>query len=346
MTLREWLHRLWGTFRRSRTDRDLEDELQIHLELAADEERRRGTPDDGAVRAARLRVGAVAQATEAQRDQRGLRWLEDLMRDLRYASRMLARSPVFTLVSVLSLAIGIGANGAVFSFADALLLRPLGVPRPGEVVTVGSSLPPLQRTLVASYRDYVDIRDRSRSFNGLVAFTECSAALGVKAGSLPKPTIGLLVSGNFFSVLGVEPELGRAFRSDEDLVAGRHPVLVISHDLWERQFGADPAILGRMVRLSGVDFTVIGVAPRGFVGLDRYTHYEFYTPLAMWPRLESDRATRPLEMRDVRRLTIKGRLASDTTLAQAQTELSVIAKDLARAYQDTNRNTLLTVRTE
>src|SRR5260370_1371630 len=124
--------------RRSRTDRDLEDELRLHLELAAETARRRGESTGVAVRSAGLHAGGVQQAMEAMRDQRGLPWLADLVRDLRHGCRMLARNPGFAAVSVLSLAIGIGANCAVFSFADALLLRPLAVPRPGEVMTVGT----------------------------------------------------------------------------------------------------------------------------------------------------------------------------------------------------------------
>ena len=192
MTPREWVNRLWATFRRSRTDRDLEDELRVHLELAADEERRRGVPADSAVRTARLRVGAVAQAMEAQRDQRGLTWLEDLVRDLRFAFRMLAKSPGFTIVAVVSLGIGIGANSAVFSFADALLLRPLNVPQADNVLTAGS-LASAGRSLVASYPDYLDIRKRSKSFDGLVAFAESEVAFTVESGTLPRPRIGMVV---------------------------------------------------------------------------------------------------------------------------------------------------------
>src|SRR5262245_47429468 len=150
--LREWLLRLWSTIRPARADAELERELRAHLEIAADAGRR---PEPG-----------VAHAMEALRDQRGLTWLEDLARDVRYGVRMLAANPGFTFVCVISLAIGIGANCAVFSFADALLLRPLTVPRPGDVVTVGSP-DMMGRAVTASYRDYLDIRDRSRSFQGL-----------------------------------------------------------------------------------------------------------------------------------------------------------------------------------
>ena len=138
-TLREWVSRLWGTLRGNRPDRDLEEELRLHLELATDDARRPGGSPENAARAARIRSGGTAQAMEALRDQRGLPWLQDLASDVRYGCRMLAKNPGFTIVAVLSLAIGIGANCAIFSFADALLLRPLPVARPGEVFTVGST---------------------------------------------------------------------------------------------------------------------------------------------------------------------------------------------------------------
>ena len=277
----------------------------------------------------------------------GLGSLERLWQDVRYGCRMLAANPGFTLVAVSSLAMGIGANCAAFSWADALLLRPLTVARPGEVVTVGSrmSVEGFSR-LGASYREYLDVRDRSTSFSGLVAFTGVTSGLAATPDALPKLTLGLLVSGNFFSVMGVEPELGRTFRPEEDRVPGRDAVVIVSHSLWEHQFGSDPSILGRRVQLSGIEFTIVGVAPERFTGMNQFVRSDFYAPLMMWPRLLGDPKERPLEDRNFRNITIKGRLQSGVSLARAQTELSVIAKDLERAYPDTNRDRALVVRTE
>lgn len=345
ITLRDWAVRLWGTFRPSRTSRDVEDELRLHLELAADAERRRGTPTDRVQRAAVLKAGHVSQAIEAVRDQRGLPWLDDLTRDVQYGGRLLARNPGFATVSVLSLAVGIGVNCAVFSFADALLLRPLPVPRPADVLTVGSRTS-LQGALVASYREYVDIRARTQSFAGLVAFTSNTVAFATTPDTVPTARLGMLVDSAFFSVLGVEPLLGRTFRPDEDQVPGRDAVVMLGHDFWTQQFGGDRAIVGRTVSLNGIAFTIIGVTPPEFTGLDQYTRYQFYAPLMMWPRLVTDAKTSPLEARDLRSVTVKGRLTPGVTLARTQTELSVIATDLERAYPDTNRNRRLVVRTE
>ncbi len=257
-------------------------------------------------------------------------------------------NPGFTLIAVVSLAIGVGANCAVFSWADALLLRPLPVPRPDEVLTIGStaSLESLGSSLVASYPEYVDVRDRSSAFGGLVAFTGATTGFARDADTTPKRKLGLLVSGNYFSVLGVQPDLGRTFRPEEDQVPGRDPVLILGHDLWEEQFGADRGVLGHKVRLNGIEFTVVGVAPGSFPGLNQFVRYDFYAPLMMWPRLGTDPNARPLEDRKNRSITIKGRLKPGATLARAQSELTVIAAALERAYPDTNRNRTMAIRSE
>jgi predicted permease len=278
---------------------------------------------------------------------RRLGWLERLWQDVRYGCRTLASSPGFTLVAVCSLALGVGANGAAFSWADMLLLRPLPVARPGEVVTVGSTLSVEGFSRIgASSPDYADIRDRSTSFSAIAAYTFTTAGLAATRDALPALKLGMLVSGNFFSAMGVEPELGRAFRPDENTVPGRDAVVIISHSLWRQQFASDPNILGRHVQLSGIEFTVVGVAPERFTGMNPFVRSDFYVPLMMWPRLSGDPKKGPLEDRDNRSLTLKGRLMPGVSLARAQAELSLIGKDLERAYPDTNRNRNVVARTE
>jgi putative ABC transport system permease protein len=274
-------------------------------------------------------------------------WLERLWQDVRYGGRTLVANPGFTLVAVGSIAIGIGANSATFSWADALLLRPLPVARPAEVLTVGTMMSVEGFSRVgASYAEYIDIRDRSASFEGLAAFSGITSGLATTRDALPALRLGLLVSDNFFSVMGVEPELGRPFRPEEHQVPGRDAVAIVSHSLWQQQFGADPAILGRRLWLGGMAFTIVGVAPERFSGMNQFVRTDFYAPLMMWPRLLGDRNERPLEDRNYRNLMVKGRLKPGVSLASAQTELSVIAKDLERAYPDTNRDRGLVVRTE
>jgi putative ABC transport system permease protein len=277
----------------------------------------------------------------------GFGWLERFWQDVRYGCRQLAANPGFTLVAVVSLALGVGANSATFSWADALLLRPLTVARPGEIVTVGSAVSVEGFSSInASYREYIDIRDRAASLDDLVAVSDVTAGLAVDDSATPRLTLGLMVSGNFFPAMGVEPELGRGFRPEENEVPGRDAVVVLSHALWERQFGSDPSVLGRRVKLSGVEFAIIGVTPERFTGMNQYVRSEFYVPLMMWPRLSSDPKQDPLEDRALRGVIIKGRLRPGATMAQAQSELSVIGADLERAYPDANRNRAFIVRSE
>jgi macrolide transport system ATP-binding/permease protein len=216
-------------------------------------------------------------------------FVERLWQDLQHGCRMLAQNPGFTLVAVISLAIGIGANCAMFSWADALLLRPLPVARPGEVVTVGTKVS-LEgfSSLVNSYPDYRDLRDRNQSFDNLSAFTTLTVGFTTKPDALPQMKLGMLVTANLFGAMGVEPELGRSFRPEEDQVPGRDAVVVLDHALWEQQFAANPSILGQKVRLNGIEFTVIGVAPERFTGMAQLIRPAFYAPLMMYSRLTAD----------------------------------------------------------
>ena len=227
-------------------------------------------------------------------------WVERSWHDVRYGFRLLAASPVFTTVAVLSLAIGIGANCAIFSFADALLLRPLPVARPGDVFTVGSDSPVEAfgiSSLLSSYRDYVDIRDRSRSLDGLVAFRFVTTGFTTDPDAAPRLRTGLLASSNLFAVMGVEPTIGRAFTAEEDQVRGRDAVVVLGRTMWEQEFGSDRGVLGRSVRINGQPFTVIGVAPPGFTGLHPLVRSDFFVPVMMSPRLINDPQAASLEAR-------------------------------------------------
>jgi predicted permease len=293
---------------------------------------------------AALRFGNRTLAKERTREANIIGWLESFAQDLRHGCRMFRKNPGFTAVAVLSLALGTGANTAMFSAADALVLRPLPVSHPGELVNVGSdfSIGDFRFTLT-SYPNYIDIRDHSKSFNGVLAFTPITVGFAAQSDALPRMTVGMAVSGDFFDVLGVTPQFGRSFRPDEDEVPDRDAVVILSHGLWE-QLGSSPRILGHQVKIAGIDFTVVGVAPDSFTGPDRYRRPEFYVPLNMWPRLSGD--SRTLEARDYSGLRVKGRVKSGLTLTQVRAELNHIAKNLERAYPGTNRNQGLIIRTE
>jgi putative ABC transport system permease protein len=272
-------------------------------------------------------------------------FLERLWQDLYHGCRMLSKNPAFTLVAVISLAIGIGANCAMYSWADALLLRPLPVARPGDVVSVGTKVSLAGFTsLVNSFPDFRDLRDHNGSFDNLTAFTSVTVGFTTKPEALPQMKFGVLVTSNLFSAMGVEPELGRAFRPEEDHVPGRDAVVVLDHSLWEQQFAADPSILGRKVRMNGIEFTVIGVTPDRFTGMNQLIRPAFYAPLLMYPRLSAN--PKALESRGVRDLAVKGRLKPGVSMTQAQAELTTFARNLQRAYPDTNKNQEMVVRTE
>jgi len=275
--------------------------------------------------------------------------LERLWQDVRYGWRLLAANPGFTIVAVLSLAIGIGANCAIFSFADALVLRPLPVPRPGEVFTVGWSTPVEAfgaSSINSSYPDYVDIRDRSRSFEGLVAYQYVTVGFATERSATPKLKLGMLASGNLFNVIHIAPVLGRTFRTDEDQVPARDAVVVLGHAMWEQEFASDRNVVGRRLLLNGHDFTVIGVAPEAFTALNSVVRSDFFVPIMMSPWVLSDPKAASLHARDTRNVTLKGRLAPGVSQTSAQAELTTIGNDLVRAYPEVNKSRHLVVRTE
>lgn len=269
-----------------------------------------------------------------------------MLQDVTFAFRVLLKNRAFTVVAILSLAIGIGATSAMFGVADALLLRPLPVVRPSEVVTIESKAP--KETYGGmSYRDYVDYRDRAKSLEGLIALANPYAlAFSPRPGALPQMKYGMLASGNFFQAMGVQPQLGRGFGPEEDRVPGRDAVVVLGHDFWMQEFNGDRSVIGRTVRLNGVDFNVIGVMPEKFTGMDQYFHVAMIVPMMMSSRLASNPKRDLLEKRDNRALAVKGRLKGGVTLAQAQAELAGIAKGLEQKYPDTNRDQIVTIKTE
>ncbi len=274
-------------------------------------------------------------------------WFERLWQDVRYGVRVLVANPAFTLVAMGSLAIGIGANVAAFSWADALLLRPLPVVRPNDVLTVGTTTSVEGFTNIsASYREYVDLRERTKSFEHLSAFTSVVAGVATEPDALPRLRLGDLVSTDFFALAGVQPELGRAFTPEENAVPSRDAVIILGHDFWEQELAADPAVLGRRLRLNGVEFTVVGVMPASFTGLEQFVRNDFFAPIMMWPKLLDDGATHPLEDRSFRGVTLKARLAPGVTMARAQAEVAAAGAELAHDYPETNKDRVWAVRTE
>jgi predicted permease len=268
-----------------------------------------------------------------------------LFKDVRYALRGMARNPMFTLVAVLSLALGIGANSAMFSLADAMLLRPLPVPEYSEVVSVREVYAAGTEGSI-SWPNFVDLREKTKSFQNLVAYTLVPFGMTSKPDEPAKMKVGFLVSGNFFDALRVTPALGRGFRADEDQVPGRDAVVVLSYDTWKGQFDGDPGVVGRTIRLNGIEFNVIGVAPESFTGMDQFIRPALYVPAAMSPRLAGNPDHDILTRRGHRAMSVKGRLKPGVSVEQARAEISTLGKALESAYPEFNRDRALTVMTE
>ena len=273
--------------------------------------------------------------------------LETIWQDLRHGTRMLAKNPGFSLVAIVSIAIGVGANAAMFSIADGLMLRPLPIPDANGLMTVSGTLPTGEVLSSAiSYPDYADLRDRAQSFEGLAATDGVSVAFARRRDESARGTYGLAVSANFFDVLRVRPALGRTFVPDEDRVTGRDAVIILSHETWTQQFGADSNIVGREIRLTGEPFTVIGVVPEGFTGPDHFLPPSFYVPLAMLPKLAVGAQPTVLDRRDHRTLEIMGRLKAEVSIVRASEEVDRIGRALAREYPATNARRGLLLRRE
>ena len=263
--------------------------------------------------------------------------LETIWQDLRHGARMLTKNPGFSLIAIMSIALGVGANAAMFSVADGLILRPLSVPAASELITVSATTPAGDvRTNGISYPDYVDIRSRAHALNGLAATRFLTASLARERQESAQSVFGMAVSANFFDVLRVRPVLGRTFLPDEDRVASRDTVVVVSHETWTEQFGADPAIVGREIRLTGVPFTVVGITPDGFTGLNIFQPVAFYVPMSMLPTLLPGTPPDLLERRDLRTLRVTGRLTPGSSIAQASQEIDLIARALQQEHPATN----------
>jgi macrolide transport system ATP-binding/permease protein len=338
--------KLKAILRGRKAEHELDEELKFHLERKIEEGIANGLSPKEARYAAMRAIDGLEQRKEQMRDMRGLHWLTDFVDDVRYAIRSLQRTPGLAVFVVLTLALGIGMVSSTFSMVDAVIFRPYPVPHPSGVVTLVSTTHDSSVDNF-SYREYLDIRDKTKSYDGVIANKDMEA-VGFSAEPKATPRIkgGMLVSGNFFRMLGVEPQLGRGFREDEDQVPGRDAVVVLGPDFWKHEFASAPSVIGKQIRLNGANFTVIGVAPETFPGMQLFAHPDFYTPLAMARVFSTNRQKNFFEDRDDRELNIKARLKPGTTLQQAQNELTVLAKNFESEYPKLNHNRGAAVHTQ
>jgi predicted permease len=317
-TLREWIRRAWGMIRRSPHDRELEEELRTHLQFAA-EDLQNAAPEDPS-RAARLRFGGVSQAMDAMRDQRGLPWLETLAHDVRYGVRSLLRTPGFSLTIVLTLALGTGANTAVFSAIDTVLLRPLPFPEADRLVQITQSQQSSEFGIAP-----VRLEDWNQQNSTLEAITGYYGEdVSETSGDIPAKVRRASVAPRFFDVWGTAPAMGRGF-SLADHREGGASVVVIGDRYWRSRLNADPKVLGKEVRIGALAFSIVGVMPASFRFPDR--------KVDMWFPYHDGSASN----RRAVRYTGIGRLKPGVTLDQARADLGVVQAQLGRQYPDTDR---------
>src|SRR5580658_3279075 len=345
-SLKRFFARLANLAARRSQDERLREEIEGHIALQTAENLRAGLSPVEARRRAMVKFGGVEAMKQDYRATRGLLFIEDFLQDVRYAIRSLRRTPGLTAFVVITLALGIGMTAATFSMVDGLIFRPYPVPYPGNVVTlVGTTHDSNIEDF--SYREYLDIRDKTKSYDGVISNAGMQAVgFSAEPGATPRIKGGMMVSGNYFHVLGVEPRLGRGFREDEDQVPGRDAVVVLGPDFWKREFASDPSVLGRTIRLNGTPFIVIGVAPETFSGMLTFGHPDFYMPLAMAGTFSTNLQKNFFEDRDDREISVKARLKPGVTLQQARNELDVLAKNFQREYPQVNRSRGATVYTQ
>jgi predicted permease len=277
--LTDVLYRLRALFRSEALDRELDEELRFHLERQIDAYVASGLPPDEAARRARLMFGGAAQIAEECRDARGIAAVETVVQDLRYGLRTLRRAPVFSVTAILTIALSTAALATALTLGHTMLFRQLPVDRPDEIVVVSATRGQPSPEGPVSYPDYVAFRDGARTLSGLAAHYP-TAPLFVTVDGDSREINGAVVSANFFPLLGIQPALGRFFTPAEDQVPDRDRVAVVSHDLWRTAFASSPDALGRSVKINGVDFTVIGVAPAAFKGIKVYPA-EIFIPTMM-----------------------------------------------------------------
>jgi macrolide transport system ATP-binding/permease protein len=336
--LREFLlalvRRFLSLFRGRRLENDLEEELRSHLEMAEEINRRRGMSAEEARREALRNFGGVEQTKELYREQRGVPMIETTLQDLRFGLRMLRRSPGFSVLAILCLTLGIGANAAVFSWVEGILFRPYpAVSHQERLLALSGTARGQTGPTPLSWPDYLDLQRNSTLFDTLFVSKITGTTLSI--GDRAERTTGSIVSANYFDAIGVRPILGRGFELGEDTGRSAHPVTVISYQLWQRRFKGDPEIIGKTQRLNGVVHMIVGVAPEGFYGTFVGWGMQFWVPASMEEIFEA--GGYKLEDRGARWIEAYVRLKPGVTREQAQQETSAVAKRLATDYPDTNR---------
>ena len=320
--LRRFLAKLGGLFHNAQVENDLEREINAHLGLLEEDFLHKGMSAEEARRAARRAYGGVEQAKQLHRDERSLLWLEQLRQDIHYAFRQLGKSPGFALVAIVTFALGIGANTAIFSFADLIIRRPVSLPGLDRLVSIEEQTSTSDDKGI-SPANYLDLQAANHAFEQLAAYEYWSAGVGDQ--DQPYEAAGVRVSSNFFSTIGIKPVFGRDFIPGE-AAEGRSREVILSNAFWRQHFAADPSVVGRLLKLDGETYSVIGVMPaRATFPLGAPS---FWVPLAMNQQMRSER--QQLSLHAV------GRLQDGVSLEQARGEVEGIWNAIAKAYPRAN----------
>ena len=325
-----WI-RLLGMVKGSRTDEEFSAELEAHIEMQVEDGVRSGLSADEARRRARMHLGGLEQVMQTRREGRTFPLIENLGRDLKYAVRTLAKHPAITLVAVISIGLGIGANATIFAMVSRFVLRPAPVGDPATLLSLH----------IAPHGDpccnefplpvYEDIRSQAKSFSGVAAYYELLPA-SISGGGDPERVWGQAVTPNFFDVLQLPMVAGRGFAAQ----GNRSPAIVMSARLWQSRFGSDPQIVGKSIKLSGRSFTVVGIAPAAFRSVDQILDIQFWVPLEIAPELAANLP--PQGSREYHWLAVVARLRDGVTRKQAASELDTMAHRFAAAYPKTDKD--------
>src|SRR5437867_8373420 len=316
-SLRAWLLRLAALFDKERRDRELADEMEAHLLLHIEENMRGGMSPEEARLEAKIKLGGIEQTKENYRARRGLPILENFLRDLRFGARTLRKNPGFTAVAVLTLALGIGANTAIFSVVNGVLLKPLPYRQPDRLVSLFLHGRGLDRGVMGE-ADFLALNERQKVFEQVAAFSPSPIGFTLTGLGSPQMIPGTSVTSDFFSVLRIQPVLGRSFLPAEGKAGGSLSVIV-GHRFWEQFLPADPPAIGSAIKLDGKSYTVVGVLPLGF-------HFVPHTEL--WPILQLQRATQ----RPPYWLLTIGRLKPGISETQAAADASLVAKQVHEQF--------------
>ncbi|HLY42896.1 MAG TPA: ABC transporter permease [Terracidiphilus sp.] len=318
--------RVSAIFLRSRTHDEMEQELRAHIQHRADDLEKTGISRAEAERQARVEFGGYEHFKEECHEQSGANVVDSLTHDLRYASRVLRKSPGFTMVAIMTLALGIGANAVVFSILNALVLRPVNVPQAQNLYVIQ---PASTGSSTESYPDYLDIRDRNRSFTAIAGYEMAPA--GLNSDGTPAQIWLYEATGNYFDVLGVQPYLGRFFHASDEHGANSAPYLVLSYGYWKSHFFGNANVVGRRVRLNRFTYTVLGVAPPGFRGSELFFSPDIWAPLVDEQQVEGGS---DLTSRGARGMWLVGNLKGGITPSQASADLNDLAASLAKEHPE------------